>query len=289
MALNNPSEELQPSEQPEVQNMDDQMEEMTQQNEKPTKKSTASGETQEELSGDVKAIQEKLLTINDKVNTIKSKQSKKKKRELKQAKKALKMLEELEKLKSKKLKLKEQERELEGEFLSKNAVNILRTVLRNNIDLTNIADNKANVLLSLNALMLTFLVPLTVPYFDRIKALGLGIPLIFMALTCLVTIYIAVHVLKPGKLSSQKVDFKTAKVSPFFFGSAKNMTQNEFLEYSERVLSDQRLSESFISNDFYHISVRLAEKMKMVRNAFNIFIYGMSFTIIIIIIMLILN
>ena len=157
------------------------------------------------------------------------------------------------------------------------------------IELIAIADNKANVLLSLNALMLTFLVPLTVPYFDRIKALGLGIPLIFMALTCLITIYIAVHVLKPGKLSSQKVDFKTAKVSPFFFGSAKNMTQNEFLEYSNRVLSDQRLSESFISNDFYHISVRLAEKMKMVRNAFNIFIYGMSLTIIVIIIMLILN
>ena len=47
-----------------------------------------------------------------------------------------------------------------GPKLSKETVNIIRTTQRNNIELTHIADNKANVLLSLNAIMITFLIPL---------------------------------------------------------------------------------------------------------------------------------
>ena len=41
------------------------------------------------------------------------------------------------------------------ENLEKGLLNIIRTTMRNNIVLTHIADNKANVLLSLNALMIT--------------------------------------------------------------------------------------------------------------------------------------
>ncbi|MEZ4957629.1 MAG: hypothetical protein R2825_28985 [Saprospiraceae bacterium] len=40
--------------------------------------------------------------------------------------------------------------------LTKETINIMRTTQRNNVELTHIADNKANVLLSLNAIMLTF-------------------------------------------------------------------------------------------------------------------------------------
>ena len=43
--------------------------------------------------------------------------------------------------------------------LDKKTIDIIRTTQRNNIDLTAIADNKANVLLSLNALIIAALVP----------------------------------------------------------------------------------------------------------------------------------
>lgn len=289
MALQNPPEELQPPKQPQATDVEDQIEDLVNQEDNLDREVLE--DQNEKVSNNLIESDELLKTSKevDALNKAEKKAKKRKKKRLKETKEALKTLQELQKLKAQKIDLKVQEREEEHLYLSKSALNILRTVLRNNIDLTNIADNKANVLLSLNAIMLTFMVPLTVPYFDRIQALGLGVPLIIMALTCLVTIYLAVHVLKPGKLGTQKIDLQTAKVSPFFFGSAKNMTQNEWLEYSNRVLADQKLTESFISNDFYHISVRLAEKMKMVRSAFNIFIYGMSLSMLFIIIMLLIN
>lgn len=175
------------------------------------------------------------------------------------------------------------------DILNKNTLGVLRTTLRNNMELTSIADNKANVLLSLNALMLTFLIPLTIPYLDRVMALNLGFPLIILAVTCLVTIYIAVSVLKPGKFVGQglKPTGASYNFSPFFFGNFHNMKKSEFLEYTGDVLNDEYLVKSFISNDFYHIGLRLAQKMRMIRTAFNIFIFGMSAAIILSIIMLI--
>lgn len=184
---------------------------------------------------------------------------------------------------------KKKKKKKKGEYMNKNTLGVLRTTLRNNIELTSIADNKANVLLSLNALMLTFLVPLTIPYLDRIMALNLGIPLILLALTCLVTIYLAVHVLRPGKFAGQTITMEglNDSVSPFFFGNFINMEKSVFLNYSSDVLGNEQQVKSFISNDFYHIGLRLAEKMKLIRTAFNIFIFGMSAAIILSIIMLI--
>lgn len=172
--------------------------------------------------------------------------------------------------------------------LSKKTINILRTTLRNNIDLTQLADSKANVLLSLNAIMLTFLLPFSIPYIDLITTYRLVIPLLLLVATCLITVYLSVSVLKPGKFDGQKVDVtERHKLSPFFFGNFEKMTKDEFLEYSDQVLSDDNLVKSFLSNDFYHIGLRLGEKMRVMRRAFNIFIFGLAVSILLSIILII--
>lgn len=174
--------------------------------------------------------------------------------------------------------------------LSKKTIGILRTTLRNNIDLTHLADNKANVLLSLNAIMLTFLVPLTIPYIEIIEQYHLQIPMLIIVLTCLSTVYLAVLVLKPGKFSGQKINIdEDHQLSPFFFGNFERMTKDEFMAYSDSVLSDDSLVKSFLSNDFYHIGLRLAEKMKIMRTAFTIFIIGLTSSILLSFILIIIS
>ncbi len=164
--------------------------------------------------------------------------------------------------------------------VTKNAIGILRTTLRNNIDLTSLADNKANVLLSLNAVMLTFLAPLMIPYMDLISQYHLGIPLIIFVATCLYTIYLSVMVLRPGKLQDQEIFLgETKELSPFFFGSARIMRKEDYLDYLMEVMSDEDSVSHFMSSDFYHIGYRLAEKMKLIRQAFNVFMIGLVITI----------
>ena len=106
---------------------------------------------------------------------------------------------------------KESNAKKKNKKLPKDVLNIIRTTMRNNIELTNIADNKANVLLGINALMLTFLVPLLIPHTDVIKHYHLTIPLSILVGSGFITIYLSVLVLKPGKFF---INSKAAKASP---------------------------------------------------------------------------
>lgn len=178
--------------------------------------------------------------------------------------------------KSGKKKKKKSSKKKGGEGFSKNTISVLRTKLRNNIELTTLADGKANVLLSLNALMLTFILPFMIPYMDQIKEEYLFIPLVILISTCLATVCISVIVLRPGKFGGQGVQIQDrSQVSPFFFGNFGLMSKGEYLNYSNEVLNNDKLVNKFLSNDFYHIGMRLAEKMKLIRIAFNVFIVGL--------------
>jgi len=173
-------------------------------------------------------------------------------------------------------KKKKKKKDKGKNFLSRNSVSLLRTTLRNNTELTSIADNKANVLLSLNALMLTFFVPLILPNIDLVRQNHLEIPLVLLVLTCISTIYIAVLVLKPGKFGGQNVKIEDhPQLSPFFFGNFEKMSKEDYLKHFNKVLRDDKRVEQFLPNDFYHLGLRLGEKMKLVRRAFNIFIIGL--------------
>lgn len=167
-----------------------------------------------------------------------------------------------------------------GKKLSKNVLNIIRTTMRNNIELTNIADNKANVLLSLNALMLTFLLPIVIANFDFIKSAHLGYSLICFVLTCLVTIYLSALALKPGnfkKLEKERGDEKLR--SPFFFANYHKLKVADFEARIDEAFESDDMVRKHIMQDLYYIGARLGEKMDLIKSAFNFFLIGLILSI----------
>ncbi len=168
-----------------------------------------------------------------------------------------------------------------GEKISKDILNIIRTTMRNNIELTNIADNKANVLLSVNALMLTFLIPLVLPHVDLIMEYNLYIPLIILVCSCLVTIYMASLVLKPSKFFEKQDELKEGKyISPFFFGNYYKMSRDEFRVHIDTAIYDRAQLKNYITEDLHYIGIRLGHKLTIIRQAFNIFMIGLFGSII---------
>jgi len=160
--------------------------------------------------------------------------------------------------------------------LNKDILNIIRTTMRNNIELTHIADNKANVLLSLNALMLTFLFPLVLPYFEVIKELHLHYPIAILTISCFTTIYISALVLKPGKFYANRARLSEGRtISPFFFGNFYKMDREEFQVYIDKEVAHPQLVQGHVVDDLHYIGKRLAEKMSLLRIAFNIFLIGL--------------
>ena len=168
------------------------------------------------------------------------------------------------------------------EKLTKQTINIIRTTQRNNIDLTQLADNKANVLLSLNAIMITFLLPMILSNIEAIIQGYLFIPLIILAITCFSTIYISAIVLKPSNLDEYRASPSNdpdAQFSPFFFGNFYRMEPDEFFEYMSESVSNSEMVKSHLVQDLYYIGKRLGFKMDRIRLAFNIFLGGLFLTL----------
>lgn len=185
---------------------------------------------------------------------------------------------------------KEEKTKKKSKKLPKDVLNIIRTTMRNNIELTNIADNKANVLLGINALMLTFLVPLLIPYTDVIKHYHLTIPLSILVGSGFITIYLSVLVLKPGKFfANSKAMKKGDNVSPFFFGNFYKMNKEEYKEYVNKSVVESSSVKDHLTDDLHYIGSRLGRKMELIRIAFNIFMIGffLSMTLALILFMVI--
>jgi hypothetical protein len=160
--------------------------------------------------------------------------------------------------------------------LSRNVLNVIRTTMRNNIELTHIADNKANVLLSLNALMLTFLLPIIISNIEFIKEMQLGLALVIFVITCLVTIHLSAVALRPGDFSKlEKERGGIGMSSPFFFAHSHKMTADDFEERINKALMSDETVRKHITQDLYFIAARLGQKMTLIRTAFNFFLIGL--------------
>ncbi len=169
----------------------------------------------------------------------------------------------------------------ENSKLTSKIINIIRTTQRNNIELTSIADGKANVLLSLNAIMLTGLVPWILSNIDYIVSNFLYIPLIILMITCFLTIYQATEVLKPSDFDQKRHGITPdVKPSPFFFGNFYKMESRQYYDYLREGLARDDLVRAHLAQDLFYVGRRLGIKMHKIRTAFNIFLLGIFSTLV---------
>lgn len=161
---------------------------------------------------------------------------------------------------------------IKGSILS-----LIRTTQRNYIDLTNIADNKAHILISINSLMLTILIPIVLSNYQIIIDKKLYIPLILLAMTCLLTILVSAMVLIPFNQNKQRsdIDHHKTKRSPFFFTNYEDLSLEEYIHLFQETLSKKESTSQIIMSDLYYFGINLSLKYKLVKKAYKIFNLGM--------------
>ena len=167
---------------------------------------------------------------------------------------------------------------VKSEKLDKESINIIRTLQRNNVQLIHVADNKAAVLLSLNAIMLTLLIPNLISNLDFILENLLYVPVIILAGTSLCTVGISSFVLMPPKFKNPKnVNGDHHTKNPFFFGNISKMESTLFFEKLKNTLKNKKDLQELLTQDLFYSAKRLGFKMKWVRLAFYAFLFGLFF------------
>jgi len=162
-------------------------------------------------------------------------------------------------------------------IFTRETLNIIRTTKRNNIDLKNIADNKANILMSVNALMITFLIPIVLSHREVIMEEYLYVPLVILVITCFTTIFICATVLKPFNLRKNTITAgRNQNLSPFFFGNYYRMHPDDYLEYIQEAVEEPQNMKEYLFKDLYFIGKTLGIKYNQIRTSYIVFMVGLA-------------
>lgn len=179
-------------------------------------------------------------------------------------------------LKEKDLKLKIDK----SKIPEKGIETMFRTALKNHIELSAIADNKANMMLSVSALILSIVISSLASKLDTHTELI--VPTVFIVLVCLVTIVLATLSTRPkitvGKFSPD--DVKKRKANLLFFGNFHKMKVDDFEWGMKEMMKDKDYLYGSLIRDLHSLGVVLARKYQFLRLCYLIFMYGMIITVV---------
>jgi len=163
---------------------------------------------------------------------------------------------------------------------SRGVDSMFKLTARNQINLSSIADNKSNILISLNGIIISLGLVALASKFKEEPAII--IPTVIFIVFSLSTIILAILSTRPN-ISSGKFtrnDIKQKKVNLLFFGNFYNMEMDEYEWAIKEMINDDRYLYSAMTKDQYFLGKVLAKKYKLLRWAYNIFMIGIVVSVI---------
>lgn len=159
---------------------------------------------------------------------------------------------------------------------------LFRVTLGNHTRLSGIADSKANILLSVNAIIISIALSSIIPKLDSPKNAHLVIPTFIMLMSSVITIIFAILSTRPKVTSGffTREDVEAKKVNLMFFGNFYKMPLHEYDWAMNEMLKDRDYLYSTMIKDLYYLGLVLQRKYNLLRIAYNFFMIGIIITVI---------
>lgn len=159
---------------------------------------------------------------------------------------------------------------------------LYRITLRNHINLSNIADGKANMIISINTLVLSILITvgtagMSIEKFSISENLNVIAPVMVLMLTALLAIIFAVFSAMP-KVSGVDVNMEKVRnkeVSLLFFGNFLKVEREDFVNYLSSLKTDQSDLYDDLSRDLYNLGQVLKQKYRLLNYSYWAFVGGL--------------
>ncbi|WP_026968529.1 Pycsar system effector family protein [Algoriphagus terrigena] len=160
-----------------------------------------------------------------------------------------------------------------------------RVAFKNNCNLLQIADNKANIIITINSLVISSTVAVlgygTVSQRLEIDSLyTIGPVLVFLSII-LTSTMLAVQAAKPSIIGADKKTGEIGKSSLLFFGESAKYTMDDYLAETHRLLGNRASIMDQMSISLYYQGKVLNKKYRLIRKAYEIFVLGLTVGILI--------
>jgi len=159
---------------------------------------------------------------------------------------------------------------------------LFRVTLKNHLTLSDIADTKANILLSVNAIVISVAISNLIPKLDNPTNAYLIYPTLIFISFSVISMVLAVIATRPnvtqGKFSKTDVDNK--KVNLLFFGNFHQMSLPEYEWAIQELIKDKNYVYSSLTKDLYYLGLVLNRKYKILRWTYTVFMIGIVISVI---------
>lgn len=153
---------------------------------------------------------------------------------------------------------------------------MFRTTLNNHTHLSQIADSKANILLSVNAIIISIALSTLIPKLDSPGNSHLVIPTFILIFFSVASIVFAILSTKPkvtGGAFTRK-EIEDQKVNLLFFGNFWKMPLEEYQWAMNEMMKDKEYLYNSMVKDLYFLGLVLHRKYKLLRITYTIFMIG---------------
>jgi len=157
---------------------------------------------------------------------------------------------------------------------------MFRVALRNHINLSRIADNKANTLISVNAIIISIVLSTLFPKMDSNPFLiypGLCL-MVFSIITIIISILSTIPKTTHGRVSRKEVEEKKGNL--IFFGNFHKMPLEDFEWGIKELMKDRDYLYKTLTRDLYFLGKVLNRKYNLLRYSYYTFVIGLLLTIV---------
>ena len=158
--------------------------------------------------------------------------------------------------------------------MSKGIQTMLRLTSENHLKLSEMADHKANILISVNSIIISVILSVLLRKLQEDEYLV--IPTIIFLLVAVATIVISILATRP-KMSGGEFtpeDIKQKKTNLLFFGNFYKATYEQYNAAMREMMLDTDYLYGSLIKDIYYLGNVLGRKYKLIRLAYNIFMVG---------------
>jgi predicted metal-dependent HD superfamily phosphohydrolase len=160
-------------------------------------------------------------------------------------------------------------------LLARGIQTMLRLNSSNHLDLSRMADGKANILISVNSIIISVILSI---FIDRLDADPyLLIPTILFLTSSVITVVLAILATRPklteGTFTRENILRKETNL--LFFGNFYRSSMDDYLWAMNQMMNDKDYLYDTLVKDIYYLGIVLGRKYKLLRLAYNVFMLGL--------------
>ena len=152
---------------------------------------------------------------------------------------------------------------------------LFRSSYRVNMDLSALADAKANIMISINGLIVSILIASIAPGME--KNPWLYIPTSLFLLGCLVSLVFAVLAARPRVHSTEITPERalSERKNLLFFGNFSHMSEGDYVDSLKQVVMDSTRTYEMMIKDIYGVGSVLQKKYRLLQRSYSAFLVAL--------------